>query len=245
MAVIIARKRPSSPVVEAADEAEVEEGDRPAPHEEVVAGMGVAVEGRQPVEAAEDEAVQDLADPVLLVLVPAVDLGERGAGDQLGGEHPVGRQVVVDGGDADEGVAGVEVGEELLVRPPPGGSPAPRRGGPSARPRAGRGRGRGTRRRACRRSDRRWPGPSRWPRPRPGTGPSPQPPGRRGSAPGAPGRSRRRRWAAGPSARTARSGGRPSSASTTEAASSADMAGASACSWLKAWRNGSGRPSST
>ena len=40
------------------------------------------------------------------------------------------------------------------------------------------------------------------------------------------------------------SGGRPSSASTTSAARSADIGGASACSEASAWRTGSGSPSS-
>ena len=50
---------------------EVEEGDPPVVHQQVVAGVGVGVEVLQVVDRAEAEAEDDLAEDVALVLVAA------------------------------------------------------------------------------------------------------------------------------------------------------------------------------
>ena len=52
--------------------------------------MRVAVEGLQPVEAAEHEAEDGLAGQVALLLGPALHLVVAGADDQLAREHPTG-----------------------------------------------------------------------------------------------------------------------------------------------------------
>ena len=79
--------------------------------EQVVAGVRVAVERLHPVQAAEHEAEDALAGEVALVLVPREDLPPRRADDELAGQHLAGRQRRHDGGDVDERVAAVEVGE--------------------------------------------------------------------------------------------------------------------------------------
>ena len=73
---------------EVADEAEVEEGDPPVAVEQVVAGVRVAVERLHPVEAAEHEAEQSLADQVALALVPRQRLAPGGPDGEVGRQHP-------------------------------------------------------------------------------------------------------------------------------------------------------------
>ncbi len=96
-------------------QAEVEEGDPAAGVEQVVARVGVAVEGPQAVEAAEGEAVEGLGGQVLLVLGPGEQLVPAHAVGELGGEHPAGREVGHHRGHVDRGMAVVGLGEHLLV----------------------------------------------------------------------------------------------------------------------------------
>ena len=60
-------------------EPEVEERHVPAGPEQVVAGMRIAVERVQPVDAAEHEAVDRLGREIALGLRPLLDLGEARA----------------------------------------------------------------------------------------------------------------------------------------------------------------------
>src|SRR2546427_13101459 len=100
---------------EVSDQPEIEEGDPPPGPEQVVARVGVAVEGPQPVQAAEHEAEDGLRGEVALGRVPALELGEAGARGQLGGEDLPGGEALQDGRDVDEGMALVPVGEQALV----------------------------------------------------------------------------------------------------------------------------------
>ena len=129
---------------EVLDQPEVEERHLPARPEQVVARVGVAVERRQPVQAAEHEPVDGLGRQVALVLVPGQHGVEADALGQLGGEHPAGRQRRHHVGHVDERVAAVEVGEQLLVAGLAGRSRAPRRPGPAAPRSAVPGRSRGS-----------------------------------------------------------------------------------------------------
>ena len=91
--------------VEPLHQAEVEERHLAARAEQVVAGVRVAVEGVQAVEAAEHEAEDGLGGEVALLLAPPLDLVEAGALGQLGGEHPLGAELVDHRRDVDERVA--------------------------------------------------------------------------------------------------------------------------------------------
>ena len=102
---------------EVADEAEVEERDPPVAVEQVVARVGVAVERLHPVQAAEHEAKQAFADLVALALVPRQRLSPRGAGGEVGGQHPRRAERVDHLGNREQRVAAVEVDEALLVVP--------------------------------------------------------------------------------------------------------------------------------
>ena len=166
--------------VEPLHEPEVEERHLAARAEQVVAGVRVAVEGVQPVEAAEHEPVDRLGGEVALLLAPRLDLVEADALGQLGGEHPLGAQLVDDVGHVDERVAAVVVGEQPLVV---GLEPVvelldealaqlgDERPGLEAR---------GTASPWRRTAGRRCRGRPGWRRRRPGTAPSPRRPGRRG-----------------------------------------------------------------
>ncbi len=80
-----------SSLVKRLHEAEVEERHVAAGLEQVVARVRVAVEGPQPVEAAEHEAEDRLGRQVALFLTPLEQLGPAGTGGEFGGEHPFGR----------------------------------------------------------------------------------------------------------------------------------------------------------
>ena len=89
----------------ALDQPEVEERDLAAGPEQVVAGVRIAVERVQPVDAAEHEAEDRLGRGVALVLRPRLDLGEACAVGELGREHAAGRQLVDHVGNVDERMA--------------------------------------------------------------------------------------------------------------------------------------------
>ena len=102
-------------VVEVLDEPEVEEGDLPAGPEHVVARVRVAVERVEPVQAPEHEAEDRLRGQVLLRLAPREQLIPSGPGRQsVVSTRPVDIRAD-DGGDVDERMAVVEVGEGTLV----------------------------------------------------------------------------------------------------------------------------------
>src|SRR5207244_10827603 len=101
---------------EALHQAEVEERHPTAGAEEVVARMGVAVEGVQPVQAANDEPEDGLGGQVALLLTPRrAQLLEAAPLVQLAGEHPGSAVAVAAGRDVDEGVPGVRRREQALV----------------------------------------------------------------------------------------------------------------------------------
>jgi hypothetical protein len=66
-------------LAEVLDAPDVEEGDPAAPVEQVVARMRVAVEGADPVQAAEHEPVDRLGGQVAFSLRPAREFGEAGS----------------------------------------------------------------------------------------------------------------------------------------------------------------------
>src|SRR5207248_6731081 len=72
---------------EVLDQPEVEEGDASVRPEEIVAGMGVAVERVQSPHAADDEAVDRLGGQIAPLLTPALDLVEAPPAGQLAREH--------------------------------------------------------------------------------------------------------------------------------------------------------------
>ncbi len=102
-------------VGEALDQPEVQEGDPAARLEQVVARVGVTVEGVQPIERAEDEAEDGLPRQVLLLLAPGLQLLPAGTGGELSGQDPAGGELVDHLGDPDEGMVAVVLDEELLV----------------------------------------------------------------------------------------------------------------------------------
>ena len=104
-----------SSVGESLDQSEVEERHAAATVEQVVAGMGVAVEAVHAVQAAEHETEQALAGEVALVLRPSEHLLPCRATDQVAGQHPRGRMRCQHVGHMDERMAAIEVGERLLV----------------------------------------------------------------------------------------------------------------------------------
>ncbi len=96
-------------------EPEVEEAHAAVAAEQVVAGVRIAVERVQPVDAAEHEPEDRLGRGIALVLRPLLDLGEAGAVGELGGEHAHARQLVDDARHVDERMVRVPVGEEVLI----------------------------------------------------------------------------------------------------------------------------------
>ena len=82
---------------------EVEEGDPPVLHQQVVAGMDVGVEVLQVVDRAEAEAEDDLAVDVALVLGQALHRLESLPLDVIAHQHPPAGETRVDLGDVDEG----------------------------------------------------------------------------------------------------------------------------------------------
>ncbi len=164
--------------IEALHQPEVEERHLAARLEQVVARVGIAVEGVQSVEAAEHEAEDRLGGQVALLLAPGLHLVEADALGQLGGEHPLGAQLVDDRGHVDERMALVVVGRTGAGCRPRGRSPAPRRAARGAPrpvvPARAPGASSPWRRRASRRCRGR-PGWRRRPR---GTAPSPRRRGR-------------------------------------------------------------------
>ncbi len=77
--------------------------------------MGVAGELAVAIQAAEEEAEDDLANAVALGLGAFLELLEADALDELADEHPLARERADDLGDDDERVAGEDAGERALV----------------------------------------------------------------------------------------------------------------------------------
>src|SRR5262249_41567728 len=97
------------------DTTEIEEDDATVAVEQVVAGVGVAVEDAVAQDGAEDEAEDDLAVAGAGGLVELADGGEVAPLDELGGEDAPARVAVDDARDANEGVAVVDAQEAALV----------------------------------------------------------------------------------------------------------------------------------
>ncbi len=79
-------------VLHALEQAEVQERDATVVEQQEVAGVRVAGELAVAVEAAEEEAEDDLADAVALGLRAALELLEADAGDELADQHPLARE---------------------------------------------------------------------------------------------------------------------------------------------------------
>ena len=79
-------------MVHALEQAEVEEGDAAVVQQDEVARMGVAGELAVAVEAAQEEAEDDLPDPVALGLGTGLQLLEARAADELAHEDPLARE---------------------------------------------------------------------------------------------------------------------------------------------------------
>jgi hypothetical protein len=69
------------------EEAEVDEGDTAVGEQEEVTGMGIPGELAVAIEAAEEEAEDDLADPVALGLGTELQLLKADAGDEFADER--------------------------------------------------------------------------------------------------------------------------------------------------------------
>ena len=96
-------------------QAEVEEGDPAVPVEQVVAGMWVAVEGAEAVQAAKGEPVDGLGREVTLALIPAQQLVESRTRDKLAGQHPRAAELANDSRHVDNRVRFVIGCEQVLV----------------------------------------------------------------------------------------------------------------------------------
>ena len=83
--------------------------------EQVVARVGVAVEGVESIEAAKDKAVDRLRGQVFLVPAPAKQLVEGGAGDEITGQDSRRAQLGQHVGDPDHRMALVVAREQLMA----------------------------------------------------------------------------------------------------------------------------------
>ncbi len=95
--------------------AEIEERDRSVVVEQVVARVGVAVEGTHAIQAAEHEPEDHFTGVIALLLRPREQLRPREAVDQLRRQYSFGAVRRNDLGNPDERVSGVVVEEHPLV----------------------------------------------------------------------------------------------------------------------------------
>ena len=108
---------------------------RPSSSSRKLPGMGIARELAVAVQAAEEEAEHDLADPVALGLRAVLQLLEADALDELADEHALARERADDLGHDDERVAARRCARASAGSGPRARSRAPRRsarGSPSA-----------------------------------------------------------------------------------------------------------------
>src|SRR5271167_4103806 len=88
------------------EQSEVQEGHAAVIEQQEVPRMRVARELPVAVKAAEEEAKDDLADPVTLRLGEALQLFEPHSADELADQDPLARERADDIGHGDERVAG-------------------------------------------------------------------------------------------------------------------------------------------
>ena len=101
--------------VHALEQPEVQEGDATVVEQQEVAGVRIARELVVAVEAAEEEAEDDLAEAVALGLRALLELLEADAADVLADEHALARQRADHLGHDDERVPGEDPRERALV----------------------------------------------------------------------------------------------------------------------------------
>jgi len=100
---------------QALEQPEVQERHAPVVEQQEVAGVRVAGELAVAVQAAEEEAKDDLADAVALGLRAVLELLEADAADELAHQHPLARETADHVGDDDERMPGEDTRERALV----------------------------------------------------------------------------------------------------------------------------------